>query len=218
MTATHAVARRRLSAEERRAQLADAAISVLAAHGYQSTTVDAIARQAGVSKGLLWHYFTDRDDLLEYAARRTLVTLRQAVGADLDLTQRAPDLIRQAIHRAAALRTTHREELAGMREIVGNLRKPDGSLRLGLGDYEETYALQEDIFRRGQQDGDFRAGLNLRYMAVVYQGAVDTMLDYLDVHSDDDPDRCATAVADILLEGFCRPPAESASIGQGGRA
>ena len=32
--------------------------------------------QAGVAKGLLWRYFADGEDLMEQAARHTLVALR----------------------------------------------------------------------------------------------------------------------------------------------
>lgn len=200
--ATGTAGRRRLGADQRRGQLADAAVAVVAGQGYRGTTADAIAKRAGVSKGLLWHYFTDRDDLLEFAARRTLVRLRETVAADIDLTQPVPQLIRDAIRRAAGLRATHRAELKAMHEIVLNLRHADGTPRLGLAEYDETYARQEAIFRRGQDEGDFRATLDPRYMAVTYQGAVDTMLDYLDTHPDADPDRYAAAVADILLDGL----------------
>ena len=200
--ATGTGGRRRLSADQRREQLADATVAVVAGHGYQGTTVDAIATRAGVSKGLLWHYFADRDDLLEFTAQRTLVKLRETVAADIDLAQPVPQLIRDAIRRAAGLRATHRAELKAMHEIVLNLRHADGTPRLGLAQYDETYARQEAIFRRGQDEGDFRRTLDPRYMAVTYQGAVDTMLDYLDAHPDADADECAAAVADILLDGL----------------
>jgi AcrR family transcriptional regulator len=58
--------------------------------------------EAGVSKGLLWHYFADGDDLMEQTARVTLVTLRETVASDIDLSAEAPHIIRAAIRRAAA--------------------------------------------------------------------------------------------------------------------
>ena len=210
MTAGTGRRRQRLGAEERREQLVAAAVAVVAGHGYRAATADAIARHADVSKGLLWHYFADLDDLMEVAARRTLVALRAAVAADVDLSAPAPRLIRAAIHRAVALRRTHGAELRALRQIVANLRGPDGAPRLGSTDYDETYDRQEEIFRRGQRDGDFRAGLDPRLLAVTYQGAVDTMLAYLDAHPGDDAERHATTVADVLLGGICREAAPCA--------
>lgn len=197
--------RQRLSADERREQLAAATVSVVAAEGYQGATADAIAREAGLSKGLLWHYFTDREDLLEHTARRTLVVVRTAVATEIDLSAAVPQVVRAAVHRVVELRHTHAAELRTLREIVVILRHPDGSLRLGLADYEETYAGQEALFRRGQRDGDLRPGVDPRLVAVTYQGAVDSLLGYLDLHPDADGDACADAVADIVLQGIQQP-------------
>lgn len=197
--------RQRLTPDERRAQLCTAAIAIIAEDGYVAATADAIARRAGVSKGLLWHHFADRDDLLHETAIRALATLRSAVGAQLDLTAAAPTVIRAALHGAAALVQTHAAERHALSEIVVNLRAPDGSLRLGLADYQETYASQAAIFRRGQGEGDIRADLDPLVLAVTYQGAVDGMLGLLETHPDTDPAQVADAVADVLLRGAVTP-------------
>lgn len=195
--------RRRLGAEERRAQLVAATVQVLAAHGFRGTTAEAIVSRARVSKGLLWQYFTDLDDLLEHTARHTLAALAQTVGGRIDLTAPAPAVVRAAIAQAAGILTTHPAERTALNEIVSNLRTADGALRLSLQDYEDLYAAQEAIFRRGQDDGDIRADLDPRVLAVTYQGAVDAMLGYLEEHPEIDADRYASTVADILLDG-CR--------------
>ncbi len=125
-----------------------------------------------MAKGLLWHYFADGDDLMEQTARVTLADLRETVASDIDLSAEIPEVIRAAIRRAAALRESHRTELRAVREIVQNLRHPDGTPRFGLNDlYEETYTLQASLFQRGQDVGSLRSGIDTRYLAVTYQGA-----------------------------------------------
>jgi betaine-aldehyde dehydrogenase len=57
--------------ETRRAQFIEVTIDSLADVGYVGTTLAQIARRAGVSPGLVAHYFGDKDGLLE-AAFRTL--------------------------------------------------------------------------------------------------------------------------------------------------
>lgn len=197
-----AVTRQRLSADVRREQLMAAAVDTLAELGYLATTADEIARRAGVSKGLLWHYFDDLDDLYERAARRTLVVLAAAAGARIDLGGRAADVIRAAIHAAVGLRETHGRERKAMQEIILNLRDADGTLRLTQNDLEGLYASQEAIFRRGQEQGDFRTDLDPRLLAVTYQGAVDSMLGYLDAYPHSDAGRHADTVAEVLLAGI----------------
>lgn len=193
--------RRRLSPEERRDALVRATVTVVARHGYQQASLARIADAAGVSKGLVWHYFAGGDDLMAQTARAALVRLREAVAADLDLTAPVPDVIRAAVARAADLTRTHGDELAAIDAIVKNLRGTDGSALLGLTEYDETYALQVTLFRRGQEEGALRADLDPHLMAVLYQGVIDTMLTYLQAHGELDPGPYAGSVVDFILDG-----------------
>jgi AcrR family transcriptional regulator len=195
--------RRRLPAELRRGQLIDAAITVIAREGYARASTAAIAAEAGVAKGLLWRYFADGEDLMEQAARRTLVALRETVADGIDLAAPVPQVIRAAIARAVDLRRTHPDQLRALREIAQHLRQPDGTPRLGIDDYEQTYSLQATLFQRGVDEGTLRP-VDTRVLAVTYQAALDAMLAYLDRHPDVDPTAYAAAVADILLVGIER--------------
>lgn len=51
-------------AEERRVAIMAAAEQLLAVHGFDAMRLRDVAQQAGVSIGLIQHYFTTRDDLL----------------------------------------------------------------------------------------------------------------------------------------------------------
>ncbi len=51
---------RRLTAEERRAQLFDVALSLFAERGYAATTMDDIAEAAGVTKPLVYQHFDSK--------------------------------------------------------------------------------------------------------------------------------------------------------------
>lgn len=205
---SRAGSRQRLDPERRRDLLIDATVAILADKGYEAASVNAVARQAGVSKGLMWRYFSDRDDLMVQTAERTLVVIREAVAAAIDLSAPAPEVIRGAIRRAVGLLATHGAELKAMREIVANLRGSDGAPRFDLRDYEQTYRGQERIFRKGQAEGTLDPDADPRLMAISYQGTVDGMLAYLEVHPDADRDSYADGLADLLLNGFLRKPAD----------
>jgi AcrR family transcriptional regulator len=199
------VSRQRLSAETRREQLKHAAIVVIADGGYAVANADAIARTAGTSKGLLWHYYTDLEDLLVHAGRRALRVLEAAVAADLDITAALPKLLHAAIRRAASLPATHGHELRAIRQLVDNLRGPDGRPLLRDSDSEPFLQRQADLLRRGQREGHLRTDLDPYLLAVTYQGLVDTMLDHLSENPDIDPDRYAEHTAAVLLDGITEP-------------
>ncbi|MCB0525344.1 MAG: TetR/AcrR family transcriptional regulator [Lewinellaceae bacterium] len=51
--------------EERSMQILRAALKVFANQGYNGSTIEMIAREAGVAKGLLYSYFESKEKLLE---------------------------------------------------------------------------------------------------------------------------------------------------------
>jgi AcrR family transcriptional regulator len=193
--------RQRLGEDERRAQIIRAAVAAVARHGYDGATAATIAGQAGVSKGLIWHYFRDKDDLMRQAVTATVAAIRDAAVAELDLSAPVTEVIRAAIRRAAWLSRTRQDELAALNQITRALREPDGTPAFSLSDYEDLYQGQEALFRRGQAEGSLRP-FDTRVMAVTYQGAIDMMLAYIDSHPGTDIDQYADALADILLAGI----------------
>lgn len=63
----------------RRRQLIEATIASIAAHGYADATTQRISREAGVSTGILHHYFDGKADLLESTMRWLMADLRRQV-------------------------------------------------------------------------------------------------------------------------------------------
>jgi TetR/AcrR family transcriptional repressor of bet genes len=61
----------------RRKQLVAAAIATIHQHGFASATVARIARTAGVSSGIVHHYFADKDELLFATIWELLAELRR---------------------------------------------------------------------------------------------------------------------------------------------
>ena len=76
----------RLPPDERRAQLLDAALAVIARDGYRGVTVEAIAREAGVTRPVVYGAFPDLGALLgallDRQERRVLRQLATVVPAD----------------------------------------------------------------------------------------------------------------------------------------
>ena len=74
---------RRRSVEERRHQILDVALALFARHGYDGTSTKSIAREAGITEGLIFHYFACKADLLVEAAKQRgtlLVAIRRMLA------------------------------------------------------------------------------------------------------------------------------------------
>lgn len=63
----------------RRIELIDATIASIATHGLGDTTLSTIAAEAGVSPGLVNHYFEGKDELLEATLRHLATQLAMRV-------------------------------------------------------------------------------------------------------------------------------------------
>src|SRR5580765_2053132 len=83
--------------EVRRAQLIEVTIDSLAEVGYVGTTLAEIARRAGVSPGLVAHYFGDKDSLLSGAFRTLARSLAARVRARLALAHSARGRVQAVI-------------------------------------------------------------------------------------------------------------------------
>lgn len=70
--------------KEKQDNMINAAIKVFAINGYGRASTDVIIREAGISKGLLFHYFGNKINLYrfvsEYCARYVMVELAAGVG------------------------------------------------------------------------------------------------------------------------------------------
>jgi AcrR family transcriptional regulator len=70
VTVTTRTARSRLSPEERRSQLLDLGVRLLATRSLDELSIDLLAEEAGISRGLLYHYFGNKHDFHEAVVRR----------------------------------------------------------------------------------------------------------------------------------------------------
>jgi AcrR family transcriptional regulator len=74
-----------LSREERIRRILEASQRVFSSYPYDEISIDDIAAEASMSKGLLYHYFTNKRDLY-------LETLRSALATMSQIPEDVPDL------------------------------------------------------------------------------------------------------------------------------
>jgi AcrR family transcriptional regulator len=75
--------RRRLTAEERRSGILDAALTAFSQKGYHATSLDDIAGEAGVSKALIYEHFASKQELHADLIARNARELTQRVAGAL---------------------------------------------------------------------------------------------------------------------------------------
>ena len=164
----------RLSPDHRRAQLLELAIRMFTERPYDDFSMDELAGAAGVSKGLLYHYFPSKRALY-------MASLRAAASEMMAVTRTDAGLPRSEQLKAAvdAYLTYVREHAAGYRAL----------LRGGIGADPGVAAVAEEV-RRAMRDrvlagfGIAEARPRLRLAVTGWVGLVEAAsLDWLE-HSD----------------------------------
>lgn len=89
--------------EERRGQIVRAAVKLFSAQGYYTTTIQQIAREAGISTGLVYQYVRDKDDVLLLALMLVLDSYEQEIPRQLEGTKHPVERLCQAIRTYCAI-------------------------------------------------------------------------------------------------------------------
>jgi AcrR family transcriptional regulator len=67
--------------DAQRVKFAEAAMSLIAQHGLEGLTMRAVAAEAGLSYGSLFHYFGSKDELLMHAVRHSTTLQSKRINA-----------------------------------------------------------------------------------------------------------------------------------------
>jgi AcrR family transcriptional regulator len=76
--------RTRLTPEQRRAQLLDLGVQLLATRSLDELSIDLLAEEAGISRGLLYHYFGNKHAFHEAVVRRAADDLIEQTAPPAD--------------------------------------------------------------------------------------------------------------------------------------
>jgi AcrR family transcriptional regulator len=98
MTAKMEKRRQRLSPEKRRAQILDFTAEIVSREGVALLSMERIGQQAGVSKSLVYNYFSNLTDLLRELLERELKTLRRLQYQAAESATSLEDLIQKVTH------------------------------------------------------------------------------------------------------------------------
>ena len=83
--------------EDKRTAILDATLRLISKNGFHGTSMSKIASEAGVSAGIIYHYFDGKDDLIDELYRTIKRNFGQAVVRDFERDQPLKAQIRQLL-------------------------------------------------------------------------------------------------------------------------
>lgn len=162
------------AAADKRRLILDAAVRVFARQGFHACRVSDIADEAGVAYGLVYHYFSSKDEILDTVfLERWNVLL--AVIAEVDAGDGpARDKLRAI---ASFIVDSYRHDPDVMKVIVVEVTRAANSFgRTHLGKIREAYSLIAAIVAKAQRAGEFRDDVTPDFAALAFYGAIEQVL------------------------------------------
>jgi TetR/AcrR family fatty acid metabolism transcriptional regulator len=186
---------------DKRRLLLDAAVRVFARKGFHAARVGDIAEDAGVAHGLLYHYFSSKDEVLATIFRETWSDLLAAVN---DVEQSGAHAREQLRQVAAILLRSWRRNPDLVRVLVREVTRT-AEVERRIDEIDAAFAALERIVRQGQSRGELRDDVDARLAAVVFYGALEEILTGWVLgqlpDADEDIARAERNVVEILCSG-----------------
>lgn len=179
--------------ERTRGELVEAAIGLFAAHGVSSVSVEAVAEEAGSSRGAYHSNFSGRDELLAAVVQVVVSVLGAELRRRTDAEERAVAKLSEYIRTFAAYCAREPGRTRALVAVVSHRTTAGGP------DYDsmvdESLGDLIDIFEYGQERGEMR-----RFDRVVMARLLRRALDGEAVRIA--AEGAASAIADELVANF----------------
>lgn len=162
-----------------------AALGVFLEKGYRAVRLEDVAKRAGVTKPLVYHYFKDKDDLLlralDWKIGQVLLEMRTEIEKQ---TGGAEAKLRYLFDRSwQRWKNPDWGRFHGHLLIELSQENPELFRKWMEGALVERWELVENILVQGQQDGEVRADLNAQAAArFLISGGM--QIAYLHFHTD----------------------------------
>jgi len=170
-----------------------------------------VAEEAGVAYGLVYHYFSSKEEVLETIFRETWTELLEAVRQVEESGEPAQEQLRQV---AAILLRAWRREPDLVRVLVREVaRSPE--LQRRVAEIEQAFAALERIVAQGQERGELRRDVDPRLAGWIFYGAIEEILTGWVLgqlpDSDDDVAQAERTVA-LLIGGALAAPGQVGAV------
>jgi AcrR family transcriptional regulator len=168
-----ATSRSQAAADKRRLIL-DAAVRVFARQGIHACRVSDIADEAGVAYGLVYHYFSSKDEILDTVFLERWNVLLHVIAEVDEGDGPAREKLRAI---ASFIVDSYRHDPDVMKVIIVEVTRAANSFgRTHLGKISEAYSLIAEVVAKAQNAGEFRTDVTPDFAALAFYGAIEQVL------------------------------------------
>ena len=177
--------RKRLSAEDRRAAILDAALEIFARRGYNGASIDEIAQAAGISKALIYEHFPSKKDLHGSLLERHVQQIFVALARTADTAEPGEVRLRRGVDAFFEWVEAHRQ---AFRLLFRDTFEPEVAEVLDRLQAQATGAIAALIAAEpaepGPRDREIDFALGIEAMAQQLSGGVQSLAIWWHSHPD----------------------------------
>jgi TetR/AcrR family fatty acid metabolism transcriptional regulator len=163
---------RSIAQEEKRRQILDAAVRVFARGGYHGSRVGEIASEAGVAHGLLYHYFSSKEHVLQSIFRENWGELLDRLRAVEVAGESAEEKLAGI---AKILLRTWRNAPDVVTVMVREVAR-SAHLQDQVDEVREAFGIVQRVIEQGQVEGVFRPDVDSRLASWIVYGGLEEIL------------------------------------------
>ena len=189
---------------DKRRIILEAAVRVFARQGFHTCRVSDIADEAGVAYGLVYHYFSSKEEILDTLFLERWDVMLEAI-AEADGRERSP---RGKLHAIAAfIIDSYRHDPELMKVIIVEVTRAANTFgRTHLAKIREAYGQIAGIVARAQAAGVFREQISPEFAALAFYGLIEQVLSGWIFDSkavtDEELERAKTLIVETICRGL----------------
>ncbi|MBW2275834.1 MAG: TetR/AcrR family transcriptional regulator [Deltaproteobacteria bacterium] len=197
-------------ASDKRQLILDSAIKVFARTGYHGSRVSDIAREAGIAYGLVYHYFKNKEEILDTIFGEQwggFLDALEVIGGGANSTED------KLLSIAGLILNAYRVRSDWVRVLVFEIqRSPRFSDPEQIRAMSRLFQIVADILREGQERGELRGELDPDVACFIFIGGLDIVvtgrvLGVIEIEGDARREseyylKVARTVVDLFLNGI----------------
>lgn len=180
--------------------LTDIAFALFAKRGFDATSMDEIARAAGISKASIYHHVSGKEALLRRGLERALAALFAVLDEPAAREGPPRARLRAIVSRVAEVTMRMLPEVSVLFRVRGNSRTEREAM-----ERRRTFdAAVAELVRAAQRDGSVRSDLDAALLTRLMFGTSNSVVEWYRPSGRIGAERIADAIGSLLFEGAGR--------------
>jgi TetR/AcrR family fatty acid metabolism transcriptional regulator len=190
--------------KEKQQVIFDSALKIIKEKGFHPARIADIAKEAGISYGLVYHYFKNKEDLLNEILNQWWIGLYRLLDdiqkAEKDLYGRLKGLILYFLD-------TYQSKPDLIHIFITQIsRSPTNLTETRLDNFKKFFSLMEEVLIEGQKTKTLRKDIEPRYLTYIFLGGLETFLSVMvlgqeSIKSDRHKEKIADSILEVFLNG-----------------